>query len=91
MAWRTPDQFHILNVAVDPGHRRCGIGRDLLAEALAEARRGGMPEVTLEVRPGNAPARAMYRSFGFREVGLRPRYYDTGEDALVLTLELDGE
>ncbi len=89
MAWRTPDQLHILNVAVDPGRRRCGIGRTLLEAALAEARRCGFTEVTLEVRRGNEPALGMYRRFGFREVGVREGYYpDTGEDALILTLEL---
>ena len=91
MAWRTPDQLHVLNVAVDPGRRRRGIGRSLLEAALAEARRCGFVEVTLEVRRGNEPALGMYREFGFRQEGIREGYYpDTGEDALILTLALDG-
>ncbi len=44
--------------------------------------------VTLEVRLSNAPARALYQRFGFRPVGIRPRYYsDNGEDALIMTTE----
>jgi ribosomal-protein-alanine N-acetyltransferase len=56
------------------------------------ARRGGLEAVTLEVRPANRPALALYRAFGFTTAGTRPGYYaDTGEDALILTLQLDGE
>ncbi|MEZ4387361.1 MAG: ribosomal protein S18-alanine N-acetyltransferase [Candidatus Krumholzibacteriia bacterium] len=86
MAWRTLDQLHILNVAVDPAWRRRGIGAQLLRAAMAEARAGGMREVTLEVRRGNRNAIAMYRAHGFAETGVRRGYYqDTGEDAIVLT------
>jgi ribosomal-protein-alanine N-acetyltransferase len=45
--------------------------------------------VLLEVRVSNQAAASLYRSFGFREVGIRPRYYaDNGEDALLMDLEL---
>ena len=92
MAWRTPDQLHILNVAVDPDRRRRGIASVLLEAALAVARQEGLREVTLEVRPGNHAALALYRRHGFAAAGLRPGYYaDTGEDALVLTRDLAAE
>jgi ribosomal-protein-alanine N-acetyltransferase len=90
MAWRSADQLHILNIAVDPRLRRRGLGAALLDAALAEARRCGLVEVTLEVRRGNLSALALYRRYGFTQVGERPGYYpDTGEDALILTLSLD--
>ncbi len=45
-------------------------------------------EATLEVRLSNLPARRLYEKYGFRPVGLRPRYYsDNGEDALIMTTE----
>jgi ribosomal-protein-alanine N-acetyltransferase len=45
--------------------------------------------VTLEVRRSNVAAHALYRRFGFEEVGVRPRYYiENGEDAIVMTLAL---
>ncbi|MEA2611822.1 MAG: [ribosomal protein S18]-alanine N-acetyltransferase, partial [Chloroflexota bacterium] len=48
----------------------------------------GAHEATLEVRLSNLPARRLYEKFGFRPVGLRPRYYsDNGEDALIMTTE----
>jgi ribosomal-protein-alanine N-acetyltransferase len=55
---------------------------------LAIARREGMAAATLEVRVSNQPARALYREFGFHEVGVRKRYYsDNKEDAVIMTTE----
>lgn len=89
MAWRSADQLHILNVAVATQRRRLGVASRLLAAALAAAEDDGLLEATLEVRPGNRAALALYRAFGFRQVGLRPGYYaDTGEDAVILSLDL---
>jgi ribosomal-protein-alanine N-acetyltransferase len=72
-----------MNVAVDPGRRREGIGHSLL-DAMFE--RAGQDEAyTLEVRTSNHPAIALYERFGFRSAGVRPRYYqDTGEDAMIM-------
>jgi ribosomal-protein-alanine N-acetyltransferase len=90
--WVVFDEMHILNLAVHPSHRRRGIARRLLSEGLAQARTLGAELAWLEVRPSNAPARALYESFGFKEVGRRPGYYDdTQEDALLLTLEWRAE
>jgi ribosomal-protein-alanine N-acetyltransferase len=86
--WVVLDEMHILNLAVHSEHRRRGIARRLLAEGLAQARTLGAELAWLEVRPSNLAARALYESFGFKEMGRRPRYYnDTQEDALLLTLE----
>jgi ribosomal-protein-alanine N-acetyltransferase len=86
--WVVLEEMHILNLAVHPEHRRRGIARRLLAEGLAQARALGAELAWLEVRPSNLAARALYQSFGFKEVGRRLHYYDdTKEDALLLTLE----
>jgi ribosomal-protein-alanine N-acetyltransferase len=77
--------MHILNLAVHPQQRRRGLARRLLAAGMAQAREMGARVAWLEVRPSNAPALALYHSFGFKEVGRRLRYYDdTQEDALLL-------
>lgn len=90
MAWRSADELHILNIAVALDWRRRGLGATLLETALATAVREGMSAVSLEVRPGNEAALGMYRAFGFEQAGRREGYYaDTGEDALILTLDLD--
>ncbi len=90
MAWRTPDELHILNVAVNPEIRRCGIGSTLIKAAIGEARRCGLARITLEVRRSNVAASAMYESFGFLQTGMRSHYYaDNGEDAMIFTLDVD--
>ncbi|MBM4129483.1 ribosomal-protein-alanine N-acetyltransferase [bacterium] len=89
MAWRVADQLHVLNIAADPRCLRQGIGTALLRDAARRGLAEGLVEVTLEVRRGNAAARAFYRRHGFRESGVRTGYYaDTGEDAIILDCAL---
>jgi ribosomal-protein-alanine N-acetyltransferase len=82
--------WHVMNVAVDPRRRRQGIASALLEELLEHvgggpAGNGGASQMTLEVRPTNEAAIALYERFGFRSAGIRPRYYqDNGEDALIM-------
>ncbi len=80
------DQGDIQTVAVDAGHRRAGIGRAMLVELLAEARRRRAREVFLEVRADNPGATALYESLGFERLAVRPKYYQDGTDALVMRL-----
>jgi ribosomal-protein-alanine N-acetyltransferase len=83
--WVIADEMHILNLAVHPVQRRQGIARALLTAALTQSRDQGAAVVWLEVRPSNTAALALYHSFGFEEIGVRPGYYtDNGEDALIL-------
>lgn len=75
--------WHLMNVAVDPDRRRSGIATVLIGEALE--RIGPEDAVTLEVRPSNRSAIALYEGLGFRPFGHRHGYYpDNGEDALVM-------
>jgi ribosomal-protein-alanine N-acetyltransferase len=86
--WVVADEMHLLNLAVRSDQRRQGIARILLRQALEQSRAQGAQVAWLEVRPSNTAARALYESFGFQEVGRRPRYYaDTEEDAILLALE----
>jgi [ribosomal protein S18]-alanine N-acetyltransferase len=76
--------WHIMNVAVDPDHRRAGLGSALLTR-LFERVDDEDARYTLEVRESNDGAIRLYERFGFRTAGLRRRYYqDNGEDALVM-------
>ena len=82
---RYVDAWHVMNVAVDPDHRRQGIA-SLLLNRLFEltsgrSRRG----YTLEVRVSNAGAIKLYEELGFRPRGVRRGYYtDNREDALIM-------
>ncbi len=88
--WLILDEAHVATLAVHPDFRRRGIARRLLETLLTAAREAGARLATLEVRAGNLPAQALYRHYGFREVGRRPKYYtDNGEDALIMTVMLD--
>jgi [ribosomal protein S18]-alanine N-acetyltransferase len=86
--WLLVDEAHIITFAVHPAWRRQRIGERLLLALLDLALDGGANEATLEVRLSNLPARRLYEKYGFRPVGLRPRYYsDNGEDALIMTTD----
>jgi ribosomal-protein-alanine N-acetyltransferase len=86
--WEIGHEIHITNLAVHPRFRRQGIARALLGATLEEARRTGVEQAFLEVRPTNSEARALYESFGFQVIGRRKGYYfDTGEDALVMEVQ----
>ena len=82
------DEAHITTFAVDPRWRRRGVGERLLLALLDLSLARGAREATLEVRLSNMPARQLYEKYGFRPVGIRPRYYsDNGEDALIMTTD----
>ena len=86
--WLMVDEAHITTFAVHPAWRRQRIGERLLVAFLDVALERRAHEATLEVRLSNLPARKLYEKYGFRPVGLRPRYYsDDNEDALIMTTE----
>jgi ribosomal-protein-alanine N-acetyltransferase len=87
--WLVHDEIHVLNIATSPEDRRRGIGRALMDAAADHGRRRGARLATLEVRRSNAPAIALYRALGYRQVGIRPNYYaEEGEDAIVMIADL---
>lgn len=89
VVWFIVDELHIGNIAVRGREQGQGIGTTLMEHILAEGHRRGMMFATLEVRPSNDRAVALYRRLGFREIAVRKNYYrDNREDALVLALPL---
>lgn len=87
--WLAAEEVQVQNLAVHPAFRRRGVGRHLLVAGLDEARRRGAVTATLEVRPSNRAALALYRGLGFTESGRRPGYYAAEkEDALLLDCDL---
>lgn len=78
------DEAHITNIAADPNRQRQGIGRRMLADLAWEARRRHCTAITLEVRMSNVAAQALYHQFGFEPAGIRQRYYENVEDAIVM-------
>ena len=85
--WFILDEAHITNVAVLPEYRKQGIGEKMMREILRIAKARGVVAMTLEVRPSNAPALALYHKLGFVSEGIRKQYYeDNGEDAIIMWL-----
>ncbi len=86
--WLMVDEAHVTTFAVTPAWRRHHVGERLLLALLDLSIARGAREATLEVRLSNLGARRLYEKFGFRPVGIRPRYYsDDHEDALIMTTE----
>lgn len=83
------DLGSICNIAVFPQFRRHGVGRRLVYSLISSARELGISELTLEARESNEPAKALYASFGFKEVGRRKNFYNNPtEDAIVMNMSL---
>lgn len=78
------DEVHLLSLAVPPAFQRGGRARRLLGTNLAFCQQLGLRWMTLEVKWENAPALALYKSFGFTTVGRRPKYYRDGQDARIM-------
>lgn len=90
--WLMVDEAHITTFAVLPEWRRRGVGGRLMLGLMDVALDLHARVMTLEVRLSNRPARQLYGQFGFKPVGVRPRYYsDNGEDALIMTTEVISE
>lgn len=82
-AWQV-DELHILKVATHPRYQGRGLATALLQAAREETERRRGAGLILEVRVSNRRAIELYRHLGYQVVGRRPRYYQNGEDALVM-------
>ncbi len=86
--WLMVDEAHITTIAMHPNYRRKGLGEFMLLSLIDIAYAINAKWVTLEVRVSNYSAQNLYRKYGFREAGLRHRYYsDNQEDALIMWTE----
>ena len=86
-AW-TGESF-VQTIAVRQDHQHAGLGRALLGDLLAEAKRRGERHVMLEVRANDERTQRMYARAGFEAIGRRARYYQpSGVDAIVMRAEL---
>jgi ribosomal-protein-alanine N-acetyltransferase len=78
----------MMNIAVHPDHRRTGVAKALIEALVLSLKERGSHCLTLEVRPSNNNAIALYTFLGFYEVGRRRNYYrNPKEDALILRKE----
>jgi len=78
------DAAHVTNIAVHPEWRSRGIATEFMLELTERAIAAGFASLTLEVRHTNEDAQGLYRRFGFVPAGVRKRYYENTDDAIVM-------
>jgi ribosomal-protein-alanine N-acetyltransferase len=88
LVWLVADEIEIIDVATTETQRRRGAARTLMSALLAEYRSRHSNAAFLEVRVGNLPAIQLYTGLGFEPTRTRRGYYDNGEDALEMRLDL---
>ena len=79
------DEAELLNIAVVPGYRNCGIAQRLMKQLVGEAKKAKAYRMLLEVRQSNEPAKCFYRKNQFVEIANRKNYYSNPvEDAIIM-------
>jgi [ribosomal protein S18]-alanine N-acetyltransferase len=78
------DDAHVTNIAVDPRWHRHRIGSRLMVALIRASVERGASHLTLEVRVSNVGAQELYRTFGMAPAGVRSKYYENTEDAIVM-------
>ena len=85
-------EAELLSLAVKKTHKKQGLGKKLIQKMITNLKKGGCQAIFLEVGEKNQTARALYRSFGAKQVGSRKAYYTspngTKEDALLKKIPL---
>ena len=81
------DEAEIITVGVNPEKRRLGIASAMIGIIEKTIKSQGVNKIFLEVAENNIPARKLYENLGFKDVGLRPKYYD-GIDAILMSKDI---
>lgn len=84
---QTLDEAELITIGVAPDARRGGIAAAMLGIMEGELKKNGVKSIFLEVAQDNTPARNLYQQNGYKEIGVRPKYYD-GVDAVMMKKEL---
>jgi len=82
--WKSVDDIHITNIVTRKNLRNMGIGNAILNELINQAKIFGYNIITLEVNENNIPAISLYKKFGFKEVGIRKKYYNNCDNAIIM-------
>lgn len=84
--WQPIDEAHITNIVTKKDKRRNKIGTRMLEELIKVAKEKKLKDITLEVNVNNIPAINLYKKYNFKEVGIRKKYYNNTDDAIIMTL-----
>ena len=87
--WKAVDDIHITNIVVKKDFRNLGFGSVLLNKLIELCKEKKCSSITLEVNTKNIPAIKLYEKFGFKNVGIRKKYYNGLDDAVIMTMEVN--
>lgn len=82
------DEANIMNIVTKKNKRNLGIGSKLLSELINISKSKNFKSITLEVNENNIPAVKLYEKFKFEKVGIRKKYYNNTDSAILMTLYL---
>ena len=86
--WQPDDEGHVTNIVTKKDKRGNKIGTLMLEEIINIAKNKNMKSITLEVNVNNNIAINLYKKYDFKEVGIRPKYYNNADDAIIMTKEI---
>lgn len=87
--WFSVDDIHITNIVVKKNCRNQKIGSLMFNNLIELCENRTQKSITLEVNSNNIPAQKLYQKFGFKNVGIRKKYYNNTEDAIIMTKTLN--
>ena len=88
--WKAVDDIHITDIVVRKNQRNNGIGSVILAKLIEISKSDkNIKALTLEVNSNNIPAQKLYEKFDFKRVGLRKKYYNNTDDAIIMTKHIN--
>ena len=86
--WEPPYEIHVNNIVVKKSMRNKKIGSILLEKLIEISKEKNNKELTLEVNIKNIPAIKLYKKYNFEKIGVRKKYYNNEDDALIMTKNL---
>lgn len=86
--WRSVDDVHIMDIVVKKTKRRQKVGSLLLETLVKQAEKENFTAITLEVNEKNLAAISLYEKYHFVRMGLRKKYYNNKENAIIMTRSL---
>ena len=88
--WKAVDDIHITDIVVKKAQRNNGIGSAILSKFIEISKFDkNIKSLTLEVNSNNTTAQKLYEKFDFKKVGLRKKYYNNTDDAIIMTKQLN--
>ncbi len=83
--WKSIDDVHITNIVVKKDKRHLGIGAKILENLISISKKLEFSSITLEVNENNKNAINLYEKFGFEKLGVRKKYYNNVDNAIIMT------